>query len=213
MAPKKRTAPSGSAGTPVGKKRKSSEVIPAAAGTRRSARSSQAKTTAKDEATEPKELGKGTTITKSKGKAEQKTEKAKAKATAKPATNSILPSTDRKEGEIRYWLMKAEPNSRIENGIDVKFSIDDLAAKTVPEPWDGIRNHVAKNNILAMRKGDLAFFYHSNCKVPAVVGIMEVVGEAIPDGKFSIDRIRIGVVAHTRSDRLGSQVSVLRSQV
>jgi hypothetical protein len=33
--------------------------------------------------------------------------------------------------------MKAEPESRIENGVDVKFSIDDLAAKAEPEPWDG----------------------------------------------------------------------------
>lgn len=77
--------------------------------------------------------------------------------------------------------MKAEPNTRLENGLDVKFSIDDLAARTSPEPWDGIRNHVAKNNLLAMKKGDLAFFYHSNCKVPGVVGVMEIVQEASPD--------------------------------
>jgi len=37
----------------------------------------------------------------------------------------------------QYWLMKAEPESRLEKGKDIKFSIDDLAAKTVPEPWDG----------------------------------------------------------------------------
>jgi len=37
----------------------------------------------------------------------------------------------------QYWLMKAEPESRFEKGKDIKFSIDDLAAKTVPEPWDG----------------------------------------------------------------------------
>ena len=36
-----------------------------------------------------------------------------------------------------YWLMKAEPESRIEKGKDVKFSIDDLKAATTPEPWDG----------------------------------------------------------------------------
>jgi len=80
-----------------------------------------------------------------------------------------------------YWLMKAEPDSRVVNGHDVKFSIDDLAAVTEPEPWNGVRNHAAKNNMLAMRKGDLAFFYHSNCKVPGVVGICEIVGEAVPD--------------------------------
>lgn len=39
--------------------------------------------------------------------------------------------------DIQYWLMKAEPQSRIEKGHDVKFSIDDLAAKTEPEGWDG----------------------------------------------------------------------------
>jgi hypothetical protein len=39
--------------------------------------------------------------------------------------------------EIQYWLMKAEPESRIEKGVDVKFSIDDLLAKGEPEEWDG----------------------------------------------------------------------------
>ena len=37
-----------------------------------------------------------------------------------------------------YWLMKAEPESRIEKGKDVKFSIDDLRAATEPEGWDGM---------------------------------------------------------------------------
>lgn len=36
-----------------------------------------------------------------------------------------------------YWLMKAEPETRLEKGVDVKFSIDDLAAAETPEPWDG----------------------------------------------------------------------------
>jgi predicted RNA-binding protein with PUA-like domain len=40
-------------------------------------------------------------------------------------------------GEQQYWLMKAEPESRYEKGHDVKFSIDDLAARREPEPWDG----------------------------------------------------------------------------
>ncbi len=39
--------------------------------------------------------------------------------------------------DVQYWLMKAEPDSRIEKGHDVKFSIDDLAAGTEPEAWDG----------------------------------------------------------------------------
>ncbi|KAK3306196.1 PUA-like domain-containing protein, partial [Chaetomium strumarium] len=78
-------------------------------------------------------------------------------------------------------LMKAEPESRIENGVDVKFSIDDLAAKSEPEPWDGIRAYAARNNLRAMKKGDLAFFYHSNCKEPGIVGTMEIVQEHSPD--------------------------------
>ncbi|KAK4101242.1 DUF55-domain-containing protein [Parathielavia hyrcaniae] len=85
------------------------------------------------------------------------------------------------EGERNCWLLKAEPESRFENGIDVKFSIDDLAAKTEPEPWDGIRAYAARNNLRAMKKGDLAFFYHSNCKEPGIVGTMEIVQEHSPD--------------------------------
>lgn len=50
-----------------------------------------------------------------------------------PSTNPEVP---RHDGEW-HWLMKAEPESRLENGIDVKFSIDDLRAKDKPEPWDG----------------------------------------------------------------------------
>ncbi|QKX53685.1 uncharacterized protein TRUGW13939_00765 [Talaromyces rugulosus] len=76
-----------------------------------------------------------------------------------------------------YWLMKAEPESRLVKGVDVKFSIDDLQAAEVPEPWDGVRNPVARNNLRAMKKGDQAFFYHSSCKVPGIVGLMEVVRE------------------------------------
>lgn len=98
--------------------------------------------------------------------------------------------------DVQYWLMKAEPESRIEKGVDVKFSIDDLAAKTEPEGWDGkstmkdpdlilknpgVRNPAARNNMRAMRKGDLAFFYHSNCPNPGVAGVMRIVAEHTPD--------------------------------
>jgi predicted RNA-binding protein with PUA-like domain len=95
----------------------------------------------------------------------------------------VVKSTDIPAGPlgISYWLLKAEPESRLEKGVDVKFSIDDLKAVTEPEPWTGVRNHQAKNNMLAMKKGDLAFFYHSSCKVPGVVGIMEIVEEATVD--------------------------------
>lgn len=55
--------------------------------------------------------------------------------------NAGADEEEKEEEEITdkpsYWLMKAEPETRIENGIDVKFSIDDLAAREEPEPWDG----------------------------------------------------------------------------
>jgi predicted RNA-binding protein with PUA-like domain len=68
--------------------------------------------------------------------------------------------------------MKSEPND---------YSIDDLESDK-KEPWDGIRNYQARNMIRDdMQVGDRAFFYHSSCKVPSVVGIMHIVSEAYPD--------------------------------
>ncbi|KAL8900941.1 MAG: hypothetical protein Q9192_000823 [Flavoplaca navasiana] len=78
-----------------------------------------------------------------------------------------------------YWLMKAEPDSRIEKGKDVKFSIDDLKEASEPEAWD------ARNNMRSMMQGDMAFFYHSNCKSPGIVGTMEIVREHSVDGRQS----------------------------
>ncbi|KAI5271831.1 DUF55-domain-containing protein [Aureobasidium subglaciale] len=99
---------------------------------------------------------------------------------------NITEATTIIQADRNYWLMKAEPESRIEknaNGedVDVKFTIDDLRYRTQPEPWEGIRNAQAQNNMKAMRVGDLAFLYESNCKKPGIVGIMEIVEEASPD--------------------------------
>ncbi|KAI6083175.1 DUF55-domain-containing protein [Hypoxylon rubiginosum] len=111
-----------------------------------------------------------------------KSEPAKSKAATKDsAQQSTLPKCEADGTATSYWLMKAEPESRFERGVDVKFSIDDLASRTEPEPWDGIRNYVARNNLRAMKKGDIAFFYHSNCKEPGIVGTMEIVQEHSPD--------------------------------
>lgn len=93
--------------------------------------------------------------------------------------------TEASESGRQYWLMKAEPESRVENGVDLKFSIDDLKANGGAEAWDGVRNHAARNNMRAMRMGDHAFFYHSNCKVPGIAGIVEIVGEHAVDGTKS----------------------------
>jgi predicted RNA-binding protein with PUA-like domain len=67
----------------------------------------------------------------------------------------------------------------------VKFSIDDLMKVTEPEPWTGVRNYGARNNMMNMKMGELGFFYHSNTKVPGVVGILEVVREYTVDGRSS----------------------------
>jgi predicted RNA-binding protein with PUA-like domain len=73
-----------------------------------------------------------------------------------------------------YWLMKSEP--------DV-FGIEHLKKRPKrTEPWDGVRNYQARNMLRdQMREGDLAFFYHSNCAEPGIVGIMKIVREGYPD--------------------------------
>ena len=75
---------------------------------------------------------------------------------------------------MRYWLMKSEPSD---------VSIDDLAKlpkQTID--WYGIRNYQARNFMRdLMRVGDLAFFYHSNCDVPGIAGIVKVSKLAYPD--------------------------------
>ena len=75
---------------------------------------------------------------------------------------------------MSYWLMKSEP--------DV-FGIDDLAkAKRKTTHWDGVRNFQARNFMRdGMRRGDRAFFYHSNCEEPGIVGIVKIVREGYPD--------------------------------
>jgi predicted RNA-binding protein with PUA-like domain len=75
---------------------------------------------------------------------------------------------------MRHWLMKSEP------GV---FGIDDLARRPQQtEPWDGVRNYQARNLMRdEMQVGDPAFFYHSSCQEPGIVGIMEVVRAGYPD--------------------------------
>ncbi|CDR49767.1 RHTO0S32e00430g1_1 [Rhodotorula toruloides] len=80
-----------------------------------------------------------------------------------------------------HWLVKAEPESRIEKGVDVKFSIDDLERVKVSS-WEGVRNHQANSYLRdQMKKDHLCLFYASNCKVPGVTGIAKVVKEGYPD--------------------------------
>lgn len=79
-----------------------------------------------------------------------------------------------------HWLLKAEPDSRIVKGKDVKYTIDDLEEEKIGT-WDGVRNNEARKHLMNMKKGDTAFFYRSNCKEPGIVGTMTVVKEHYPD--------------------------------
>ena len=83
---------------------------------------------------------------------------------------------------MAYWLFKSEA------GRVVLGSAEGKGAKG--EPWSGVRDHQAANNMKAMKKGDLGFFYHSG-EERRIVGIVEVIGEYRPDptdekGKFGL---------------------------
>lgn len=84
----------------------------------------------------------------------------------------------------RYWLMKSEP--------DV-YGWDDLVAQG-EGTWDGVRNFRARNNLVAMTKGDQAFFYHSNIG-KEVVGIVRISAAGLSDptdstGKWAAVKVK-----------------------
>ena len=87
---------------------------------------------------------------------------------------------------MAHWLYKSEPSS---------WSWDRQVAQGAKGTfWSGVRNHSAKLNLMAMKKGDQGFFYHSN-EGKAVVGIVEVIKEYYPDhtdksGKFGMVDIK-----------------------
>lgn len=76
---------------------------------------------------------------------------------------------------MRYWLFKSEPST---------FSITDLSRRPKQtEHWDGVRNYQVRNMLRDdIKKGDLAFFYHSSCTPPGIAGIVEIVKDGYPDG-------------------------------
>lgn len=75
---------------------------------------------------------------------------------------------------MKYWLMKSEPNA---------YSFEDLKnEKDKTTHWDGIRNYQARNFMMKdMSIGDKVLFYHSNCKVPGVVGLATITSGSYPD--------------------------------
>ncbi len=101
--------------------------------------------------------------------------KAQAKPAAKnaaPAKKAASATPERKGSAPLYWLFKSEPD---------KWSWEMQKAKGAEgEQWDGVRNYQARNNMHAMRIGDLGFFYHSN-KGKEIVGIVRVCRETEQD--------------------------------
>ncbi|MBL1258745.1 EVE domain-containing protein [Methylocystis sp. Sn-Cys] len=83
---------------------------------------------------------------------------------------------------MAHWLLKSEPSKwswdqQVEAGVRGTF-------------WNGVRNHLAKKHLMAMKKGERGFFYHSN-EERAIVGIIEIIKEYYPDhtdesGKFGM---------------------------
>jgi predicted RNA-binding protein with PUA-like domain len=83
-----------------------------------------------------------------------------------------------------YWLMKSEPDA---------YGWDDLV-RDGEGTWDGVRNHRAANNLRAMKKGDEAFFYHSNIGLE-IVGIMKISQAGLtdpsdPEGKWAAVKVK-----------------------
>ena len=78
---------------------------------------------------------------------------------------------------MNYWLVKSEP---------FKYSWDDLV-KDGSTYWDGVRNYQARNNLKAMKKGDLVLYYHSN-EGKEVVGVAKVIKEYYQDPTIDDDR-------------------------
>jgi predicted RNA-binding protein with PUA-like domain len=87
---------------------------------------------------------------------------------------------------VAYWLFKSEPSS---------WSwADQVRSGAKGTSWNGVRNHAAKQNLMAMKRGDLGFFYHSN-EGKAIVGVVEVIREYYADpsdesGRFGMVDVR-----------------------
>jgi predicted RNA-binding protein with PUA-like domain len=75
---------------------------------------------------------------------------------------------------MNHWLFKSEPDTF---GIDALFK-----APKQTSAWDGVRNYQARNMLRdSIKKGDLAFFYHSSCDVPGIAGVVSIVRGGYPD--------------------------------
>lgn len=84
---------------------------------------------------------------------------------------SAVSAADDEHNGIQYFLLKSEP---------ADYSIDDMK-RDRREEWDGIRNFQARNILRSMKVGDRAFFYHSQTKVPGIVGTVQIMRTTAPD--------------------------------
>jgi len=87
---------------------------------------------------------------------------------------------------MAHWLVKSEPSTWSWN--------DQVKAGSNGTAWEGVRNHLAKKHLMAMKKGEQAFFYHSG-ETKEIVGVAEIIGEYQPDpsdktGKFGMVYIK-----------------------
>ena len=104
---------------------------------------------------------------------------------------------------MNYWLIKSEPDA---------WSWDQQAAKGAKgDAWTGVRNHTAKLNLMKMKKGDRAFFYHSG-ESKAVVGIVEIIRESYPDPSAAAGDPWVAVDVKALTP-LGAPVTLCRDQV
>lgn len=93
------------------------------------------------------------------------------------------------------WLLKSEPDT---------YSFDDLV-RDKETVWDGVSNPVALKNIRSMKKGDLAFFYHTG-GVRAVIGVAEISSDPYPDPKAKNDKLVVVKIKHKK--KLSREVSL-----
>jgi predicted RNA-binding protein with PUA-like domain len=118
---------------------------------------------------------------------------------------------------MAYWLLKSDP--------DTWSWYDQVKAGKKGTFWDGVRNHSAKLNLMAMRVGEQAFFYHSG-EDRAIVGIVEIIKSYYPDpsdssGTFGMVDVRavkaltrpIALAAIKADPRLGNMALVTHSRL
>ena len=118
---------------------------------------------------------------------------------------------------MSYWLFKSEPDA---------FSWDMLVAKgDAGEPWSGVRNYQARNNMRLMNVGDLGFFYHSN-EGKEIVGVCEVIAKAHPEagdetGKWECVDVKavaglprpVSIIAAKANEKLSGMMLVVNSRL